>query len=224
GRSDFGLDYPDWGSHAGDAFRAILAHPLRALSFLVSTPGDAYDGHLKRTYFLELLLPLGFLPILSPLVLIALPVIAEVFLSRGTAQHTIYFHYTALVIPWVMVAAIDGVRRFSSHRARAVLAGLLVACTIGAAVRHGPFSARAATSTGITERVLPRREERMARPYRDRMIAALPRQGGIVASFAFQPRLCGRVVHSLHHVLSGHYTISTQAFPVPEGVTALIAD
>jgi hypothetical protein len=53
----------------------------------------------------------------------------------------------------------------------------------------------------------------------------LPREGGVVASFEFLSHLTRRAeVHSLHNLLTGKYTFSGRPYPVPSGVTGMIAD
>jgi hypothetical protein len=46
-----------------------------------------------------------------------------------------------------------------------------------------------------------------------------------VAAFEFLARLASRRdVHSLHHLYTGYYTYSTERYPVPTGIAALLAD
>jgi hypothetical protein len=57
------------------------------------------------------------------------------------------------------------------------------------------------------------------------MVARVPRRGAIVASFELLNRFTARdSLHSLHHLITGTYTFSSRPYPLPEGVSALIAD
>jgi hypothetical protein len=53
----------------------------------------------------------------------------------------------------------------------------------------------------------------------------VPSTGGVVAAFEFLARLASRPdVHSIHHIYTGYYTFSTQPYPTPTGVGAMLAD
>jgi hypothetical protein len=55
------------------------------------------------------------------------------------------------------------------------------------------------------------------------MVARVPRDLGVVASFEYLPRLAARDnVHSFHHLYQGHYTFSEKPFPVPLGIGAML--
>ena len=71
----------------------------------------------------------------------------------------------------------------------------------------------------------PGTEDRTLKPYRDRMMARIPKTGGVVASFEYLARVAGRDnVHSYHHIFLGHYTISKKAYPIPTGIVAMITN
>src|SRR2546428_13707900 len=93
--------YRAWGRSLGEVVANLLRHPVRLAQWMVSTPNDAYDTALKQKYYLQMLLPVLFLPLLSPLTLaIALPILVEHFLSFRITQHMIVYQYTALVTPF----------------------------------------------------------------------------------------------------------------------------
>ncbi|MBV8489117.1 MAG: DUF2079 domain-containing protein, partial [Candidatus Eremiobacteraeota bacterium] len=58
----------------------------------------------RATYLIEAFLPLLFLPLRSPVVLLALPGFAEVLASREPLTYTMGQHYAAVWIPYVLVA------------------------------------------------------------------------------------------------------------------------
>ena len=94
--------------------RNALHDPLHLLRLLVGTPGDMLDTQLKREMMLHLLLPL-----LAPAsLLVALPVWAEHLLSARPQQHTLVYHYSALLLPVLAWSAIEGVRRVRRLGAR----------------------------------------------------------------------------------------------------------
>jgi hypothetical protein len=201
---------------------------------------------------------------LSPLtLLIGLPILAGHFLTWRFQQHSIVYHYTALVTPFVVAAAIIGLRNLSEWAASSVAAigsggargarthgrartgaqadrahgagrkvtlavacGVALACSVASQLLFGPFAAPTSwRRLSPAEPVRPGLEARALRPHRERLLASLPREGGVVASFEFLSHLTRRAeVHSLHNLLTGKYTFSGRPYPVPSGVTGMIAD
>ena len=160
--SDFYGRYSEVGGSAGGILRTGLTHPLR----IVEAAFSARDLH----YLLELAAPLAALCLLAPLVLVAaLPELAINLLSSTTTQTSIHFHYTAGLIPPLIVAAIFGAKRLSRWMlpvaAVVVLAALIGNYRLGPIPgwRHLPggqqFQATAARVTlhdRIAERALAR--------------------------------------------------------------------
>ncbi len=103
--------------------RNALHDPLHLLRLLMGTPGDMLDTQLKREMMLHLLhllhLLLPLLALLAPAsLLVALPVWAEHLLSARPQQHTLVYHYSALLLPVLAWSAIEGVRRVRRLGAR----------------------------------------------------------------------------------------------------------
>ena len=80
-------------------------------------------GHEKLWTTFLILLPVAFLALRSPLVLIALPSLALRFISTNSYFWGTGWHYDATVMPIVFLAAVDGMARFrASSQRRALLA------------------------------------------------------------------------------------------------------
>jgi hypothetical protein len=192
-----------------------------------------------------MLAPLLFLPLASPLTLaIALPVVAEHFLSFRSQQHWLLFQYTALVTPVMVVAAVYGlgnlmrlVGRPSATTARSPargpahplalgVAGTALAAALVCHLLYGPVLRRGWVDVPpMPEQNWPSVFDRTQRIYRDRMIARIPADGGVVAAFEFLARLASRRdLHSMHHLYTGYYTFSSEPYPMPTGVTGTLAD
>jgi uncharacterized membrane protein len=120
---DFGVVVPVvrqvYGPGAGDLvsrrFGALGGGPLDALRTLVARPGfvlaQLADRDKAQAVF-DLLAPVGFTSLLCPLALLpALPVLGINLLAESTWQHSIHAHYMAAVIPFVWIAAGEGVAR-----------------------------------------------------------------------------------------------------------------
>jgi uncharacterized membrane protein len=237
GEATYGAMYAAWGSTPLEVARTVVTHPGRALGALIDSPGDPADALARRQYWLHLLGPTLGLVLLGPLWLVpALPAWAEHFLSFRIEQHTIVFQYGALVLPFVMLAAVDGLARARGFFARvpsprasriARAGGLaLVAGGIAAHALWGPFAASSPLrAQEPTEAWWPSARDRRMAPERRALMARLPARGAIVSDFLSLPGLARRdSVHSLHHVLMGSYTFSSRPYPPPRDVTALIAD
>jgi uncharacterized membrane protein len=158
--SDFYGRYSEVGGSAGGILKTAFTHPLRI--------AEAAFGSRDLHYLLQLVAPLAGLCLLAPLVLVAaVPELAINLLSATTTQTSIHFHYTAGLIPPLVIAAIFGAKRFPRWALPAatvaVLASLLGNYRLGPIPgwRHVPggqqFQATAARVTDhdrIAERAL----------------------------------------------------------------------
>lgn len=117
GSATFYWAYGQLGSTVPSAAWHAVIHPLGTLRTLV-TPG------VKVTTMLLLLAPLGFLPLASPLVLAAVPLLLERMLATGfPAWWASNYHYDAFIVMVLMLAAVDGAARIQRrlHRRRTAL-------------------------------------------------------------------------------------------------------
>ena len=130
--SSFFDRYSAIGSSPAGIARTFIRHPLRLLETATTT------RHM--TYVAQLVLPLGALSLLSPVALAALPELMLNILSGNAFQSSVRFHYTAVEIPALVVAAILGGGRIV--RLRPALARSLPLFLIGVSLlgsyRVGP--------------------------------------------------------------------------------------
>jgi uncharacterized membrane protein len=253
GQAQYGWLYVDWGRTPVEVVGHVLSDPGAALMALFTTFDSAFETTVKQQYYLHMLLPLAFLPLLSPItLLIAAPIVLGHFLTWRYQQHSIVYHYTALVTPFVVAAAIMGLRNLSRRTATAAAAkrggartasrhgspatdrrvalavacGLALACALASQALFGPFAPggrwRRLTPA---ESLWPGPEARALKPHRDRLLAERPRAGGVLASFELLSHLTRAAdVHSLHNLLSGRYTFSNLPYAPPTGVTSMVVD
>jgi uncharacterized membrane protein len=107
--SDFYGRYSEVGGSAGGIAKTAFTDPQRIID-------AAFSGRDLR-FLLQLVAPLAALSLLAPLVLIAaLPELAINLLSATTTQTSIHFHYTAALIPPLVVAAVFGAKRLRRFR------------------------------------------------------------------------------------------------------------
>jgi uncharacterized membrane protein len=122
-------DYGALGADGGEVLRTMLERPW-------ITIGLFFTPIVKTMTLLGLLSPLLLLPLLSPVSLLALPLLAERFLSDRPALWTSGFHYDAPVWAVLVLGAVDGggrlLRRLPSSvgRARVSLVVGAVVCAV----------------------------------------------------------------------------------------------
>ena len=108
-----------------------MTHPLR----IAEAAFSSRDLH----YLLQLVTPLAGLCLLAPLVLVAaLPELAINLLSSTTTQTSIHFHYTAGLIPPLVIATIFGAKRLG--RSAVPVAMLVVVAALVGNYRLGPIT------------------------------------------------------------------------------------
>ncbi len=155
GGSPFEGRYARVGSSPGGVAKTLAEHPLRVL-------GEAFSRR-DLLYLRDLLLPLGGLPLLSPLVaLTALPELALNLLSSTRTQTSIHFHYTAAAIPGFVAGAVLGAARlqralpaaFPALARSAVAVALVSGVLLGPLPvwRHVPFGSKLATRDHVVTR------------------------------------------------------------------------
>lgn len=104
GQSAFIARYGAYGESAGGVARGALTDPVQLAGDLAAPA--------NLTYWLRLLWPFAFMPLLSPLTaLVAAPELLLNALSTTKFQRRIEFHYTALAIPFLFAATVFALMR-----------------------------------------------------------------------------------------------------------------
>ena len=141
-------------------------------------------GPQRPWYLWQLVAPLGLLPLLSPgVVLIATgPLLSNLITTFGY-QHNIQYHYQTLIVPVLVAAAVFGIARFTSHRMRTALVGLMLVSAVCAGYLWGPLGRNPGfvgdpSSPGV-------RASREA-------IEMIPEDAGVSAYYNFVPHLTHR--------------------------------
>jgi uncharacterized membrane protein len=179
-----GKSLPEMGKNL--AFHPIAV--LRSLPFK-----DA-----KAAYLLNLLLPVGFLSLLSPSALLMLLVaLLEVLFSSRFTHFSIRYQYSSLVTPLVFIAAIRGAENLLSGKAgRTKSARLVVGGWVGLAAIIGTiwFGPLIHLPEGI--RAWKTTEEDSLR---QSLVEMVPEAAPVVATFAFTPKLSMRPIFFLFY-------------------------
>jgi uncharacterized membrane protein len=137
---------PGGGSPFAGRYEAVGGSPTGIVKTTVTDPvrvaGEAVQRRDWR-YLLDLLWPLGGLPLLSPASLTAAPELAANLLSSTRTQTSIHFHYTSGAIPGLLVGAVFGAARLARRRrslAPWIASGIVVVGVV-ANVRLAPVPA-----------------------------------------------------------------------------------
>lgn len=109
GHHHFALErYSDFGDSPIRIIIGILKSPYSIVKHITQIE--------SLRYFFFLFSPLGFLSLLSPpLIFVATPELAINILSNNTNMRNIFFHYTAVITPFIFIAAIYGARKMGSR-------------------------------------------------------------------------------------------------------------
>ena len=88
-------------------------------------------GPERPAYLWQLLAPLALLPLLAPgLLLVSIGPLLSNTLSTFGYQHSIHYHYSTLIIPILVAAAVVGIARFRSNQIRTALVLLMTASSL----------------------------------------------------------------------------------------------
>ncbi len=119
--------YPALGTGPVSASLFLLEHPLKSLQLLVTPIEKLRVGFGTFANWL-------FLPLISPIAIVALPSFLERFWSSSTDLWSFHFQYSMLPAPILTFAAIDGVARLtrvgSPRSARTIAIGLPLAALV----------------------------------------------------------------------------------------------
>ena len=118
----FGIIIPHYNQGRPFRYTELWSHllsksPARADTRISGQVGTT--SLLSRETFLflfYLLLPLGFLPLLAPdLLAVSLPSLVYLLLGNRPALHRVGYHYPAVLIPWLFLAAVYGMARMEQR-------------------------------------------------------------------------------------------------------------
>jgi uncharacterized membrane protein len=143
GETHFGLHrYQALGNSIPEVLTTLFTRPLFVWNYIWSEPD-------KARYITHLLAPVAYLSLFDPLtLLIAAPTIAINLLSSLPTTYSLdRFHYSAMVVPFVVASAINGAaflvnflhrrRGFSKTFLYAILTAMILISTLGYQLKFG---------------------------------------------------------------------------------------
>lgn len=213
----YDLFYGHLGGDFPEIFKNIFLHPLSVLKFIL-TP-------LNARFLFHVLFPVCFLslPAVKELSILIFPLLQHLISLRGT-EHTIYFHYTAPLIPFVYISAIFGLQKllkikFIAALRKNFLCFVFVSFSLFANFWYGPLGTIDEYAHDLIKKDFYDEE-------RDRLVQTIPKDAPVVSTFRFLPGLANRgELYSFHYIYSGRRTLSLEkGHQTPEHVTYALLD
>jgi uncharacterized membrane protein len=184
--SSFYARYGDLGHSPGGILKTVVTDPGQVLSTIFDRDGVHY--------LLDLLVPLLLLGVAAPMVLVAaLPELGLNLLSTTDTQHSIHHHYTAGLIPPLIVATVLGAARLTRSRPelRVPIAMTLVGAMVVANVVLGAVPLWRDVPGGQTYRAYASHVETHDR-ITDRALRLIPDGAVVSATNSLGSHLSGR--------------------------------
>lgn len=212
--------YSQWGHSAGDIALTLMTNPSRVLASIVQPQ--------KLTYALQMLLPLGFLPLLAPGVLfIPSPVVVLNLLSSHPDMATILRHYNSPIIPFIFFAGIAGyagAHTLTGGRVpqRLLLSALLITGVCSSWITGPQLHIASRTWIGMTD-CMPKDE--YLNPCRREMVGMVPPRVPATTTFPYFTYLSNRSeLESLTWLLYGKMGLSLDAYPGRSDIECALID
>jgi hypothetical protein len=202
--------YQQYGHTPAQIAGNIATDPLRLFADIFSKK--------NQSYLMDLFGPHVIPAVFSPQVLLlGLPIFLQNLLSSTWTNHTIYFHYAATLVPFILLATVntfDWVRHRVKPATFLVLTGLLLVAGIGHTVSQGERLVRRVASWGNPIKF----------SY-DRLVNQVGKDEPVVASFVLLSHLTDRPeLYSFHYVIQGVNTLNGAPFALPAWVRTALLD
>ncbi len=216
--------FPDGAPWLGDGPAAILRTLATRPGFVLGELFTGERGAMRLAYLLQMFLPLAFLPLLQPrLLLITLPIFGLNLLSSTPNIHaSIRYHYQALIVPFLIVGAgyaLAGLLRRRPAAGRGALAGLLALSLVCNLLFRNPLMGLAA-----------RQPDHVRIAAAERLLARVPPEAALAATNTIGPHAArrerlyffpGNVIYPREKVALGEFLLINSEEARPEGARLL---
>jgi uncharacterized membrane protein len=180
GGTNFASHYRILGSTPEDMLRTLLTRPLTVARLLTT--------RMKLQFVWQLLAPLGGLPLLGlSALLLVLPQLAYLMLGDDGTQVDARFHYTAVLVPFLLLAAVCGLQWLRARNCRLAQAAALAAL-LAALVSAWFWSPLPGAHTARLQDFVVSDEARATR----QLLATIPPAATVAADSTYQPWLANR--------------------------------
>ncbi|MFA4853825.1 MAG: DUF2079 domain-containing protein [Candidatus Omnitrophota bacterium] len=207
--------YKHLGSNLFEMVKTVILHPV-STAFFAFTPR-------KLTYILHLLMPVGFLGLFSPLVLLpAIPVFMQNLLSVAQTHSSIEFQYAALLIPFIFFSVIHSFVKLLRYKVVIRNQGALLCCFFGFVIFSGIYLQ--APQFDIIGYMYRYRIDYFS-AQKDKLIRSVPRKSPVIATFQFLPKLANRRdLYSMHLIAMGYKMYTNTRYEPPKNLEYALID
>lgn len=207
--------YSHLGQNVLEILAAILKKPWYVLKIMMMPH--------NRSYILNLIGPVGiFIPLLAiDKLFIILPIILQHTLSIRATEQTINYHYTAPMIPFILISAVYGLKKIldktKSRIVKKTIVLMLIVTAFSWSVKMGVF-------VDLFFKI-PRLLQDDLDIQRHQMVKLIPQDASCIATFQFLSHLTNRRrLYSFHNIYHGFYTLSYKEYVLPEKVEYTLID
>jgi uncharacterized membrane protein len=203
--------YGAFGNSLDQVVKTCFLHPSKAAAILFEPQ--------KLVYLKKLFVSVSFVPLLSPVSLlpVLLIFIQHLLSNRGT-EVSLYYHYTAEIIPFIFIAFIFGVKKISGFFSYfKYLSWVLLLNTLVVNFFLGPHSRFIETwkSTAADQSIVQK----------ELFIEQIPKDASVISTFKFLSHLSHRQdLYSFHYVFSGYNTLFSKPYHLPDHVEYALID
>ncbi len=214
GTIDFMSIYSHIGKNWPEITISLLTKPTIVLGSLFSVETFLF---LIQIFGPLLLMPFVGWTYCLPLI----PFFLQHILSERSAERTIYYHYVAEMIPFLITASIIGIKwfleKFPKKLYHFILLLAFIASFLCSAILISPYS----KSLDDLERFSDKKSLELER----HLMSKIPKEAAVVSTFKFLPALSNRrELYSFHHVYMGTYTLSSKKYLLPETTQYALLD
>lgn len=207
--------YKHFGTSIPEIVKYFVVHPLETIGILFSKD--------KVLFIIQLFSPVCFFSLIDPMILTISLVLIQHLASSNIMEHSIKYHYTAEIIPFIFVAAIWGIKRFikspvvQCHLSQKFIITCLLIVGITMSISFGPHLSL------ICDR------EEFKRDIWDyqkaRFVEMIPCDARVVATFEFLPWLTAREnLYSFHYASQGFSIFTRKPYDLPEEIDYALID
>ena len=211
----FSLFYKHFGKNLFEIVKTVVSHPAATVKFAFMPK--------KILYLSKLFIPTGFIGFLSPAVLlIALPIFLQNLLSSAWSHTQIYYHYAALLIPFIFSSVIFGFKKILSYkivynyRYMLLFVFLIASITSGIYLRAPQlYFVKYLRAYQITDLVKEK----------EQLVKMIPEKASVISTFQFLPRLAHRHnLYSMHFVTNGFKMYTNVKYEPPQNLEYALID
>lgn len=203
--------YSQVGGSFHDIAANLLLHPEKLIK-IIAQPHNVLYLH-------DLFSPLIYLSFLSPHILFLIsPVLLQNLLSSTASQQTIFFHYSATIVPFIFLSALESLGTIARKR-NAIFFGVVFCALVVTCLSNTGFYLN-----DIFDRISLIKDP--LDNVRWQMIEKIPPDKGVIATFRFLPALSQRKnVYSYFNVLEGRDGLAfNKPFRLPEEISYALID